>query len=318
MARKKGRRRRRKLWGQQTVEYLGVLLGIFIIRAAPMWLGRFVARRVGDGFYYFFSRRRAVARKNLAIAFPDLTDEKEIRRIIHRACQSLMLTVFEMVKLRSLFDRPDVADILAREVPGFLEKARHMKRLHAETGGFIIVLPHLGNWEILLHVADVVGIPNVIVVRPLDNARMERLLYRYRTDSQQEFVPKHNVFYTLKNALRRRKCVAVLGDQRAGRRGIMAPFFGRPVSTHRAPAMLAYQFNRPIVVLAACRTEKGFEGLLSEPIEPRSDAPEEREILRLTTAVNEQMAEFIRRHPDQYLWAHDRWKSASDNASPPE
>jgi KDO2-lipid IV(A) lauroyltransferase len=318
MAKKRRRRRGRKIWGQQTVEYLGVLLGILIIRATPMWLGRFVARRVGDCFYYLFPRRRAIARKNLSIAFPQLKDEKEIRRIIHGACQSLMLTVLEMVKLRSVFERPDAMELIAPTVPAFHEKVETMKRLHAETGGFITVLPHLGNWEILLHVADVIGIPNVIVVRPLDNPMMEKLLYRYRTDSQQEFVPKHNVFFTLKNALRRGKCVAVLGDQRAGRRGVMAPFFGQPVSTHRTPAMLAYQFDRPIVVVAACRTPTGFEGYVSEPIQPRPEAAEDEEVLRLTTAVNEQMAEFIRRHPDQYLWAHDRWKNAIGNAGSPE
>jgi KDO2-lipid IV(A) lauroyltransferase len=201
-------------------------------------------------------------------------------------------------------------------VPGFVEKMEAVRRLYDSTGGFVVVAPHLGNWEILLHVAEVVGIPTTTVVRPLDNPWLERLIYRYRTKHQQELVPKRNALMHLRRALRRGQCVAVMGDQRAGKRGIMAPFFGRPVATHRTAAILAREFNRPIMVLAGCRTATGFEGLMSDPIWPDLNAPEEQEILRLTTLVNRQMEEFIRRYPEQYLWAHDRWRDAAPEPVP--
>ena len=273
-----------------------------------MGAATFLAHRLGDIFYLFFWRRRRIARRNLAIAFPELRDKAGIRRIIHGACTSFFLTGMEVVRLRHLYDSPNALEHIAPLVPGLVAKMDASRRLLEETGGFIWVLPHLGNWEVLLHVADLAGIPNLVVVRPLDNPHLEKLLYRVRTDSRQEFVTKHNSFYKLKNGLRRGKCVAIVGDQRAGRRGVMAPFFGTPVSTHRTPALLAHQFNRPLVVLAGCRTPTGWEGLISDPIWPHPEAPEEEEVLRLTTAANEKMADFIRKHPEQYLWAHDRWK----------
>ena len=318
MARRK--RRKRKAWSLAVVEYAGAWIGFTIVHITPAFISRFLARRLGDIFYTFWIRRRRVARSNLAIAFPELTDENEIRRIIRSACRSFFLTFLEMIKAGKVFKGENPAEALERIAPGFAEKARALRELYERTGGFILVTAHLGNWECLLRVAEVVGIPLVVVARPLDNPLLQKLVYSHRLGSGQEIVPKYNVLYALRNALRRRKCVAVLGDQRAGRRGIMAPFFGRPASTHRTPAMLAIQFSRPIVVVAACRTAAGFDGLVSDPILPDVNAPERKETYRLTTAINEQIAEFIRKYPEQYLWAHNRWKHASppteDSAQP--
>ena len=307
MARKR-RRKRKKSWPLAIVEFAGAYAAICIIRVTPMAVGRFVAHRAGDAFYLLWGRRRRIAQRNVQTAFPEITDQREIRRIAHRACRSMFLTGLWMLKLRRVFHSDMPKHALEAICPGFSEKLRRIQQLYREVGGFVFVTGHLGNWENLIHIADTAGIPLVVVARPLDNPLLHKLIYDMRLSSNQHFVGKRNVFFQLKNAIRRGKCVAVLGDQRAGKRGVMAPFFGKPASTHPTPALLAYHFNRPIVVLAACRTKTGFDGLMSEPIWPKLDAPEEDEILRLTTTVNETLAEFIRKHPDQYLWAHDRWR----------
>lgn len=307
MARKR-RRKRKKSWPLAIVEFAGACAAICVIRVTPMAVGRFMAHRAGDIFFLLWGRRRRIAERNIQIAFPEITDKREIRRIAHKASRSMFLTGLWMLKLRRVFRSDTSERELETICPGFTEKMRRIQRLYREVGGFVFVTGHLGNWENLIHIADTAGIPLVVVARPLDNPLLHKLIYEMRLSSNQHFVGKRNVYFQLRNAIRHGKCVAVLGDQRAGKRGVMAPFFGKPASTHPTPALLAYYFNRPIVVLAACRADRGFDGLVSKPIWPCPDAPEEAEILRLTTAVNEQLAEFIRKHPDQYLWVHDRWR----------
>lgn len=317
MSRRRRKRKRRKNRLLAIVEYLGACFGLFLVRIIPTPVSRFLARRLGDVFYALWVRRRRVALSNLATAFPDLP-RKEARRILRESCRAFFLTFLEMIQSDRIFRADDPEAALERLAPGFREKMARLRGLCDETGGLIFVTAHLGNWEALLRVADVAGIPLVVVARPLDNPYLHKLVYSHRLGSKQEIVPKYNVMYALRTALRRGKSVAILGDQRAGRRGAMAPFFGRPASTHRTPALLAIQFNRPIVVTAACRTETGFEGLISDPIYADPDAPEPEEILRLTTAMNEQLAAFIRKYPEQYLWVHNRWKHAPPAQPTPE
>jgi len=301
-------RQRKKFPPLAVVEYFFALIAVSLVRATPWPIARFIARRVGDLFYLFWVFRRRTARRNLAIAFPEITAPRRVNAIIHGACQSLFLTGCEMFKNETIFDGPDPAAAIEKTAPGVLEKMKAVSSLHQSTGGLVFVTLHLGNWECLIHVAEVARIPLMVVARPLDNPLIHKLVYGNRLGASSQIVPKHNVIYALKTSLRRGRSVAMLGDQRAGKRGVLVPFFGQLASTHRTPAMLAYEFNRPIIVLAACRTKTGFEGLVSDPIWPDTRASEQDEIHRLARAVNQQMEAFIRKYPEQYLWAHDRWR----------
>jgi len=301
-------RRRKKFLPLAVVEYFFAMIAVGLVRLTPMPIARFIARRIGDVFYLLWINRRRVARRNLAIAFPEITHPRRVNAIIRGACQSLLLTGCEMFKSDAVFRGPNPAAAIEKIAPGALEKLKTARDLHESTGGLLFVTLHLGNWECLLHVAEIARIPLMVVARPLDNPFIHKLVFGRRLGGFHQLVPKHNVIYALKTSLRRNRSIAMLGDQRAGKRGVLAPFFGQLASTHRTPAMLACEFNRPIVVLAACRTQTGFEALVSDPIWPDTRAPEQEEIRRLATAVNRRMEDFIRKYPDQYLWAHDRWR----------
>jgi len=187
-----------------------------------------------------------------------------------------------------------------------LQKA---KEIHDASGGCIFVTPHIGNWEYLPHVSAVVGIPLVVVARPLSNAYLERLIYSRRTDTGQVIVPKKNALFALQRTLQEGKSIGMLPDQ-STRQGVSVDFFGRKASTSPVPAILSILYKRPIVVVACCRKANGkeFEGVVSDPLWPGPFESEKEEILRLTEAMNSQMEAIIRKYPDQYFWIHDRWK----------
>ena len=196
-------------------------------------------------------------------------------------------------------------------VDGAEEMFEKVRAVHEDAGGCVFVVPHLGNWECLAHAGALAGIPLTIPVRPLDNRKLEALLYEMRASSGQEILAKKNAFFHLREALRKGRSVAILADQNAGGEGIDAPFFGKPARTTPAPAALAFLYNRPIVLISCLRKGDGrrYEILLSEPIAPDMDAQSAKgEIERLTRVVNEETENFIRKGPEQYLWIHDRWK----------
>ena len=306
---KKRRRSKDKGPLRQWAEFALALSALALVRGLPYWACRALAAAAGEAIFWLAPRRRRVARLNLRIAFPGM-DEGERSRTARASCRSFVLTGLEGVKFLYRYDAEKARAYALRMVEGAEELLGRARALHDEARGCVFVTPHLGNWEFLLHAATLAGIPLVTVVRPLDNARLEKYLFGMRAGSGQEVLSKREALFHLRTALRRGRSVAILADQHAGKRGMEVPFFGRPASTTTAPAALAVHFQRPIV-LAACLRRGGGLGhraRLGEPLWPDPAADSLAEIARLTAALNAQMEGFIRQAPEQYLWIHDRWK----------
>lgn len=294
----------------QKLEYLGVRLVIFLARSLPAGIIRGFCSFMGNAIYRLLSRRREIALRNLRGAFGDSLDEGEIRRIARESCRSFLLTAVEVIKFHFDEANPEVLERRGYQTAEFVQLFQKAKRIHDESNGAIFVTPHIGNWELLPYVSSLIGIPLALVARPLDNEHLEKLLYEGRTANGQIIVPKKNAFFTLQSILRQGKSIGMLPDQ-STKRGVSASFFGNQATTTPIPALLAIMYKRPIVVAACCRLRDSgrFEGFVSDPIMARPHDDERAEILRLTEEMNRQMETVIRKHPEQYLWMHNRWKT---------
>lgn len=298
----------------QIVEYLGALLVISLTKAIPLKTGRLISEALGVLIYYLLGSRRRIALDNLRHAYHDTKSERDLRRIARKSCSSFVVSLFETIKLRALLDRPAGLERLRNATERFSPLLRKAREIHERSGGCLFVTPHLGTWEFLPFIGLVAGIPLAVVVRPLDNRYLERLLYAHRATSGQNIVPKTNSLLFLQRTLRRGTSIGLLPDQRTIR-AISVEYFGRPAMTTPAPALLAYLYNRPVVVVACCRRsgDSQHDGFVSDPIWPDPDQSEKTEVFRLTLEMNRTMEAIIRGHPEQYFWMHDRWKPFRTN-----
>lgn len=282
---------------------------IFIFQHMPPGAAAAVGRGLGDVLHGALGRRRALAAENLRRAFPE-KDEAEVRGLVRESFRSMVLTLMEMIRLRSFLTDSEAVNALresSADLDALFAKARE---IHDRSGGCIFVTPHIGNWEVLPFVSRVMGIPLVVVGRPLDNPYLQRLLFSSRTESGQLVIPKRNALFVLQRTLSQGKSIGLLPDQ-STKKGIVVDFFGRPATTTPLPALLAVTYRRPIVVVACCRKETGsryFKGYVSDPLWPRPSDSERAEIERLTAEMTRAMEEIIRLHPEQYFWVHNRWK----------
>jgi len=299
---------------RQLLEYAGASLGIFLVRLMPFRIGRILCRLAGDAFFLLSSRRRNLALDNLQMAFGSEKSPAEIQSMARRSIHSFFLTCFEIVWVTR--QRPDGRWQACMDE--FEIGRQRIRELYEKAGGIIFVTPHLGNWEIFLRLAQRAEVPLVIVARPLDNPLLEKLVTRSRTATGQRIIYKKNAMFAMEEALRQGRCVGILADQSS--RGIPARFFGRPAHTTVIPAILAYKYDRPIVVVACVRKEHALEyrGMMSDPLWPDLAANEGSELQRLTEAMNDWMETFIRTQPDQWLWMHNRWKQVGRPLQIPE
>lgn len=295
------------------LEYAAISSGVFLVTLLPTGALKWLSDLIGDLFYGLFRSRREIAISNLRHAFKNEKNDYDIKMIARGCCRSFILTAFDIIKFRRIYRRPDALHTLRKmgnNIDGLLQRA---KDIHDKTNGCIFVSPHFGNWEALPHASSLYGIPLSVVVRPMDNPYLEKLLYQNRVSTGQAIIPKKNALFVLHRTLNKGKSIGILPDQ-STIKGISVDFFGRKASTTPVPAMLAISHNRPVVVVACYRKEDSlnYDGFVSDPIWPGTFTSYKGEIIRITNAINAEMESIIRRYPEQYLWVHKRWKVYED------
>ncbi|MGH7846736.1 MAG: lysophospholipid acyltransferase family protein [Candidatus Binatia bacterium] len=305
------RKRLKKGQFLELAEFVPAYAAFRLGQALPLRAGHLLSQVLGHALYYLAPKRRHIALDNLRNVFGREKSEREIKDLARRSCYSFLASLFETAKFLSYLKDPENGEI--RDARTGLESLFHKaKEIHERARGCIFVTPHFGNWEFLPYIASSIGIPLVLVVRPLDNRYLEKWLYQYRAASGQVVIPKTNSVHLLQRALRQGKSIGMLPDQ-STMKAITVEYMGRKATVTPIPALLAVLYNRPIVVVACCRLlmDFRFDGFVSDPIWPVTGGNEKDEIFRLTRAMNQEIEKIVYQYPEQYFWMHDRWKRYS-------
>jgi KDO2-lipid IV(A) lauroyltransferase len=268
---------------------------------APLALG--IGRRLGDLARLLLPRRQDVTLANLAIAFPELGADARLR-LARDAWRHLGMTAVELARL---LHRPLEATLEELALDGI----EHLHGVMRDYGRALVLTAHLGNWEYLAAVNRLVGLPVAIVVRPLDSAVLDDQAVAMRRKTGVELIDKRGALRGVLEALRRGRLVAVLLDQNAARReGVFVPFFGQAASTSRSLALLALRTRTPIVPVFIRRTGVARHHVRAEdPLLPAASNDADAAIVELTARCTRVIEAAIRRAPEQWLWAHDRWRT---------
>ena len=188
--------------------------------------------------------------------------------------------------------------------------------------GIILLSGHYGNWELLAYCAGLFsGVPALIVVHPLKNPVIDKLLNRYRTRKGNQVVPMDNAAKAIVTTIRKGGVIALLADQSATYdKDIFVDFFGRPAATNEAPASLALRFDIPVLYAFSERQEDGtyWVNLKELKHDDLQNSPED--IREFTKRHVKALEEQIRKIPGQWAWQHRRWKHShlSDENKNPE
>ena len=261
------------------------------------WLGR-------NLFYRTHITPRA--RASLAAAYPQMASE-EREQIIRDMWDNLGRTIAEYAHLREFSIRGEKPRI---DLAGI----EHYERAAATGKGIIFISAHFANWEVMQFAAAQYGVEGGGVYRPVNNPFVDRWLVRQR----QRCGPKEQIakgvhgtrrIFTL---LRAGRAIFMLVDQKTNE-GIAAPFFGRDAMTTPAPAALALKLGAVLVVISNERLDGAHFRMTVHPMiefEPSGDHA--RDVLALTTRINEEIERCVRCRPSQWLWIHRRWPKPGD------
>ena len=264
-----------------------------------------VGELIGAAMYRLLKRRRDIGRKNLTIAFGDALSAQEKERILAATFRNLGKSIAETLhfpKMSAAYLAEHVQIIGQENYVAAKRKGR----------GVIYLTAHIGNWEMASHAQSAAGHPMSIVVRPLDNVYLNRLVMRVRTLRGNRLLARSDQgLRQILAALKNQETVGILMDQNTLRsKGIFVNFFNKPACTIPVIALLALRYHVPVVSAFIVRT--GFdthELRLSPEIEIERTGDTQRDIAANTAKFNKVIEDFIRAHPDQWFWVHNRWKT---------
>jgi KDO2-lipid IV(A) lauroyltransferase len=188
-----------------------------------------------------------------------------------------------------------------------LEQARP---LFERGRGLLVVSAHFGSWEIAPAVAAYLGVPMWVIVRPLDNPVLDRIVEDYRRRCGYQIIPKHQAMVQSLNVLRQGAALAVLMDQNSlQRESVAVEFFGIKTYTSKGPALLALRAQCPVIGAFLVHEGQGRHRLVLTPEIPvQRTGNVQQDLEENTRAFNRVIEAYIRRYPDHWFWVHRRWK----------
>jgi KDO2-lipid IV(A) lauroyltransferase len=267
-----------------------------------------IGSAVGRLSYAIDARHRRITLDNLRLAYRDELPERELRRIARGSWAH-----FARIGIDTLNFGRFSADAIGRVV--HYQGLEHIRAAYDRGRGVLLFSGHYGHWELIALMQGHLGLPLVLVTRPLDNPMLEARLGKLRGASGNVIIHRRGAVREMLKALRRGLGVAIVIDQDARRRGIFVPFFGRPSSTTPTLASLALKTGAAVVPVFSVPRRDGSYDVTYEPevvIEDTGDP--EADVRRITAHCTAIIERWVRLHPEIWLWMHRRWKTAPKTA----
>ena len=296
---------------QQTLEYWLVVAAARALGWMPRWLARLLAGALAWAVYRAMGRLRRVGERNLSLALPELPPEvrNDALRSLYRHLGWHLVEFCRMPR----YTRENTH---CRMRTDGLE---HYLAAEALGRGVLVLTGHLGAWELSSFYHSLMGHPMGMVIRRLDNRKLDEFVNSIRCMHGNRVLHKDDFARGLLTAMHEGDAVGILMDTN------MTPPQGEFVKFFRITACTASGLAR-VALKTGAAVLPGF--MLWESVEKKyvlhfgpqlhfsQTGETEADVVAATQQCNDVLESWIRRYPDQWLWIHRRWKTRPPGESP--
>ncbi len=279
--------------------YRALLFVTAIGRRLPLRLAQFLGRRLGTLAYSVARRERVKARRNLTIAFPEWS-EAERERTVRAMFRHFGMSLFELTWLPNMNER-------LREKTTIVEGIDEILKVLDSRNGVVMFTAHCGNWEWLSYIMGTYGRPVSVLHRERDQPDMNRYIIELRGRAGVRTIGRGSTSSAREmiRTIREGGMLAFVIDQNIRTESVQIPFFGRPAPTPIGPVKFAIRTEAFYSISYIHRLPDGrHHAVFLPPVQcSKDDDP-----IALATYITEQYEQQIRRHPEQWVWMHERWK----------
>jgi KDO2-lipid IV(A) lauroyltransferase len=242
------------------------------------------------------------ARSNLAIAFPDASEEwreRTTRQIFHY----LGISAAELLKLDEIWDQrhqrlawniaPGAADVLER------------------MGAAVWVSARLGAWQLTNLLSLEYDLSVSTIYAPESNDTLRDMMFQLRESLGVKLISKDAGVRPLMKELAAGNSIGMAMDTRLDT-GKLLPYFGRDALTNTTAARLALRSGAALLPIRGVRLPGNrFRICVYNPlVSEQPDAPMEEQAAEMTIQINRCFEEWIREYPEQWICLKRRWPKA--------
>ena len=273
---------------------LGLVYGLFWLLPLDVasWIGSLIGR-----YGARFHKTSQIADKNLIRVMPKLS-EAERKQLISDMWDNWGRTAAEY---------PHVGRSKMRMRIEIQDNGRCFDEIKASDKGAIIVGAHVANLELAPVSCAASGVPPVLIYRKSNNPYTDKIICHTRLKfAKAMFAKGKQGAAQLVRALRKGEVAGILVDQKMNN-GISIPFFGEAAMTAPAVATLALRYDLPIYAATVVRKDGANFTFKIERLTYEKTDDNKQDINRIMTDINARLEAWIREHPEQWFWMHNRW-----------
>jgi KDO2-lipid IV(A) lauroyltransferase len=289
---------------REAIEYWLVVAVARALGRVPRKLARWVAWLVAIGVYWCFGRLRRVGARNLRMALPQLSPEAR-KKILRGVYIHLAWQLVEFCRMPRYTAENTGAWMRT-------EGMNHFLAAQAKGKGVLVVTGHLGAWEVSSFYHSLMGHAMGMVIRRLDNRRLDAFVNSIRCMHGNWVLHKDDFGRGLLEAMHKGQTVGILMDTNmTPPQGAFVDFFGISACTATGLAHVARKTGAAVLpgFMLWEPAERRYVLHFGEEIEIPHTDDVAADILEGTRRCTAAIESWIRRYPDQWLWIHRRWKT---------
>jgi Kdo2-lipid IVA lauroyltransferase/acyltransferase len=286
------------------IEYIVAWTILKVVSLAPRAVALKAGRAVGALACAALPHLRRHAEINLRLAFPD-SDERERKRIRRGVFRNLGRLLGEISQFPRL-NRENISSVVIYEgLENYLDAV-------AQGRGVILLTGHIGAWELSVYAHSIYGRPMSFLARRIDNPLVERLAESYRARYGNRSIDKRGSVREVLKTLKSGGVVGILADLNTScEEGVFCDFFGVKACSTAGVATLALRTGAVVLPGYLIWDEKARIHRLhfEPPIDTINTGAQKEDVIANTARYAKVLEAIIRRHPDQWLWIHRRWRT---------
>ena len=273
----------------------------FLLRAPPYRValaGGWVLAALG---FHVVRWRRAEAERRIREVFGGTYSPRQVRAIAWNSFRDFVFNTVDAFRLADL-----TPDWVRTHMEG--TSAQDLVAL-AGGRGAILVIPHMGSWDLAGVVSQMGGVPIFFIVGHQKNPLADAYINRLRQSTGVETVGRDSGL--LRGVVRRLKegrVLAFMTDLRSKTPGVKARFLGREANLVAGMGMFARMADVPIIPVILTRRGWTKHHWAAHPlVRPDAAVDRDEDVRRITQTVMDIFDAAVRAHPGQYFWYNKRW-----------
>jgi KDO2-lipid IV(A) lauroyltransferase len=293
-------KRKLKHW----LEFCSFKVFLLLVRFLPLACCNWLGSRLGVLAFKVLKSRRELTIENIREAqnrgfFPSTVN---VNRIARKTWEHLGKIGSEFIYYANRSQR-----VLSNIT---IEGEANLQRVLEKQRGVIMVLGHIGNWELMGVRIALTGVGVSSIAKTQSNTLLDDYIIKTRQAAGINSIPKLGFLRPVLRAFEHNQLVSFFIDQNAGSAGLGMKVFGRETMIARGAAEFALKTNTPVVFGYIVRETKGRHRIvISEEITLNRTGDKTVDLAANTAKFVELIQAAIQKHPEQWLWMHKLWST---------